>query len=284
MTEEHADVRAELERLRKLEQSLQAERERIRAAAEGEVRQLQSALRETAARAAQRERELQGLRAKLQDGRPAGPRLRRPRFRPDRDSTGAVGRVLATFERERQQLEERARAVAQTEVRQRKIQAELEAEVERLAQAGEGFEGQRRLSGELRAAEQRIAELEQQLRENEAARAAVEAERSPLRAEDGPEQELAARILAREHELARREEAVARREIELALVRRRIGEEERRLQERAWRTGAPERADPGPVVVRREGDLTFSEGWRLLARGRDGRRADEPSDRKGGNW
>src|SRR5581483_698652 len=152
------DRSTELARLRKLEQSLQAERDRIRAAAAGDVLQLQAALRETAARAAQREREVQGLRAQLQPG--LRGRLRRRRFRSDPDTTGAVQRMRATFERERQQLEERARAVAQTELRQRRFQAELDAERKRLATAGEKAGGQEGLLAELRAAELRIAELE----------------------------------------------------------------------------------------------------------------------------
>src|SRR5262249_38500109 len=127
------EIGVELERLRKLEQTLRAERERIRAAAAGEVLQLQTALRESATRAAQRERELQGLRSELQRG--AGSRLRRRRLRRDPATTGALERVLATFERERRQLEERARAVAQTEQRQRRTAAELDTERERLTKA-----------------------------------------------------------------------------------------------------------------------------------------------------
>ena len=55
-------------------------------------------------------------------------------------------------------------------------------------------------------------------------------------------------ISAREIDLAGRAEEVTRREIQLSLVRRRIGEEERRLQERAWRTGAVKAACRPPVV------------------------------------
>ena len=66
----------------------------------------------------------------------------------------------------------------------------------------------------------------------------IERERADLREE----------ILAREVELARREEVLAREEIQLSLVRRRIGDAERRLQERAWRTGPQQRRAPAPVA------------------------------------
>ena len=69
----------------------------------------------------------------------------------------------------------------------------------------------------------------------------------------------------------RREEALARQEIQLSLVRRRIGDEERRLQERAWRTGALQGREPAQIVARPDGELSFSEGWRRLA----GDRSDE---------
>ena len=87
-------------------------------------------------------------------------------------------------------------------------------------------------------------------------------------------------ISARETELARREEEATRREIQLSLVRRRIGEEERRLQERAWRTGAVKQRARPPVVARGPRDATFSEGWRLLAGGQGG----DPGDGGGGSW
>jgi hypothetical protein len=265
------DQVAELARLRKLEQSLRAERERIRAAAAGEVLQLQTALRETAARAAQREREVEGLRTQLQRGS-GGLRLRRRRLRPGSDTTGAVQRVVATFERERQQLEERARAVAETELRQRKTQAELDAERDRLRMAGEG--GNSELLAELRQAERRIDELEAEL-------TAVESEHASAREELEHEQ-----IHTREVEVARREEAVSQLEIELSLVRRRIGEEERRLQERAWRTGGLQRRQPAveAIAPRPAGEPTFSEGWTLLSRGRDGQAPSERPDWGGGNW
>lgn len=257
MTGEQPDARAELSRLRKLEQNLRAERERIRAAAAGEIQQLQTALRETASRAAQRERELQSLRAALGRGS-GGWRLRRR------------GAQLDPFERERQQLEERARAVAATESRQRKTQAELAAERERLELAGEGKDGE--LLAELREGERRIEELEQEL--------------LVLRAEREDRRELLEReeIHAREVELAQREEELARREVELSLLKRRIGEEERRLQERAWRSGALRRHEPGDVVARPAGELTFSEGWRLLSSGHDGEARPEQADWRGGNW
>lgn len=283
MTEEQADVRAELARLRKLEQGLRDERERIRAAAAGEVHQLQTALRETAARAAQSEREAQGLRAQLQRGS-GRVRLRR-RWRSEPDTTGAVQRVLASFERERQQLEERARAVAQTELRQQKTQAQLDVEIARLAKAGEGDDGQRQLLSDLGAAEIRIAELERQLLDHEETKAALDSARDELarlaRVEPpppAPREDTA----ARERELRRREEELSRREIELSLVRGRIGEEERRLQERAWRTGALERRRRGEIVARTDRDMTFSEGWKLLSRGAE--RPAERSDRGDGNW
>jgi hypothetical protein len=278
VTGEQPDVAVELARLRKLEQSLTAERERIRAAAAGEVRQLQTALRETAARAAQRDRELQALRRQVQRGS-VGLRFPRLRRRSDPDASGAVERVRATFERERQQLEERARAVAQTELRQRQTEAKLIAEVARLAKAGDGAEGEQQLLAELRVAEQRIAALEDQLRDHHETRAALDAARGELAALSEP-----AEPGPREAELARREEEIARREVELSLLRRRIGEEERRLQERAWRTGAVQRRQSGPAVARPQGEPTFSEGWRLLSNGRDSKAGREQPDWGDGNW
>jgi hypothetical protein len=278
VTGEQPDLGAELARLRKLEQSLTAERERIRAAAAGEVRQLQTALRETAARAAQRERELQAVRGQLKRGS-RGSRLPRLRRRSDPEASGAVQRVRANFERERQQLEERARAVAQTELRQRQTQAKLDAELARQAKAADGADGEQQLVAELRAAEQRIAGLEEQLRDHHATKAALEAARGELAALPRPVQPG-----PREEELVRREEEIARREVELALLRRRIGEEERRLQERAWRTGPVRHRQPGGVVPRPPGELTFSEGWRLLSRGRNGEAERERADWGDGNW
>ena len=105
------EIGAELARLRKLEQSLRAERERIRASAAAEVHQLQTALRETAARAAHREREVQHLRGEVQRGAPSGLSATPPRgSAPGTAATpmrpGAIERVRASFERERRQLEE----------------------------------------------------------------------------------------------------------------------------------------------------------------------------------
>ena len=71
------EIGAELARLRKLEQGLRTERDRIRAAAAEEVLQLQTALREASARAAQREREVQRLTGELQKAAVRPPRLRR---------------------------------------------------------------------------------------------------------------------------------------------------------------------------------------------------------------
>ncbi len=283
MTEEQADVRVELARLRKLEQGLRTERERIRAAAAGEVHQLQTALRESAARAAQHEREAQGLRAQLQRAS-GGGRVRRRRRRSEPDTTGAVQRVLASFERERQQLEERARAVAQTELRQRKTQAQLDAEIARLAKAAEGADGEQQLLSELRAAETRVAELERQLLDHEETRVALESARGELARLSRVERPPAPRedALAKERDLLRREEELSRREIELSLVRRRIGEEERRLQERAWRTGAIERRRRGAIAPRPDGELTFSEGWQLLSQGAEP--SPEQPDWGDGNW
>lgn len=284
VTEEQPEVRAELARLRKLEQGLRAERERIRAAAAGEVHQLQTALRETAARAAQSEREAQGLRAQVQRGS-GGIRLRRRRWRSDQDSTGAVQRVLTAFERERQQLEERARAVAQTELRQRKTQAQLDAEIARLAKANEGDDGREELLSELRAAESRVAELERQLIDHEETKVALDAARGELTRlahVEPPPPAPREDLQARESELLRREEELSRREIELSLLRGRIGEEERRLQERAWRTGPVARRRRGETATRQDGELTFSEGWRLLSRG--GEAPVERPDWGDGNW
>jgi len=404
--ESSSDIDAELTRLRKLEQGLRAERERIRAAAAAEVHQLQVALRESSARAAHREREVQHLQGVLQRSAAAG-RLSRFRrgglgVRRSSDTTGAVQRVLASFERERRQLEERARAVAETESRHRKTEAELRAESERLAKTAEALGGQRQMSSDLRAAEKRITKLERQLRGHEETKTALaaagaelaalarvdqrrrEAEAALVAAQARPaggdaeagrdveaqiaallaqreqelerrnaedlerqralleqeaaadldqrrdqldaearatrerrEQELAEQmsddllrrreelerlaaeegqrvrtdggellereraglreeILAREVELARREEVLARQEIQISLVRRRIGDAERRLQERAWRTGGG-LPGPAPVTVRREGEVGFSEGWRRLA-------GDPDDDRSGAGW
>ena len=312
--ENPAEIAAELARLRKLEEGLRAERERIRAVAADEVAQLQAALRETAARAAQRDRDVERLTSQLEKASPSGAGRRRGGLRAGRpqlrrgepDETGEPQRALATFERERQQLEERARAVAATEARQRATGAGLAAEAARLAALGESLGEQRRAAeiallaagtrpGEderaadvparpSRAGEEeaRIAAL-LALRESELERrSADELERHRDRLEqelgrrrDEIETEVRAGLAQREQELAGREEAVARREIELSLVRRRIGDEERRLQERTWRAGGQvQRARP-PSVVNRSRDLTFSEGWRRLADAQGRERADE---------
>jgi hypothetical protein len=417
------EVAAELARLGALERELRAERDRIRATAADEIARLQTALRESAGRASEREREVQALSGQLQ--RRTGPmRLRRRSVpglgRRDPDVSGALERVLATFELERRQLEERARAVAATEARQRNAHAGLQAEAERVAAAGAGLDERKVLSADLQAAEKRIAKLEQQLEEHNETEAALKAARAEVAAlalaarerreaeaalvatqarlaeverslevstataavtvahRTGDEREVEARIeqllarreneleqraagelqlsreqleqtaaadldrrraelesevradLARrereltesmaaqllerqaaldreaavarewllvgrgaelsreraglreevevrERELARREEDVTRREIELSIVRRRIGEEEVRLEERAWRTGG---LQPMPVAARTEAGTTFSEGWRLLTRGRDAGDANDPN----GSW
>jgi hypothetical protein len=418
------EIAAELARLRALEQSLRDERERIRIAGAQEVDRLQTALRESAARASQREREVQVLTGELQKREPArAPRVRRS-LRPGRaetDVSGALERVLATFERERRELEERARAVAETELRQRAAAAEFQAEAERLALAEVDLEERRALSSELEAAGKRIEKLErllgehnetraslkvatvelaalgkaaQQRREAEAALLATQArlaeverklelatasgavavahaagsgreaeerieellarreheleehaasdlavrreqleqsmatdlDRRRDELESGTRAELARReqllaaataeelvrrrqeleleaaaargrlraggdeqlsreraglleeLQARERALALREDEVTRREIELSVVSRRIGDEERRLQERTWRTGAPERRASPALPARPSVEPTFTEGWRLLSRGREG------GDAAGGSW
>jgi hypothetical protein len=418
------EIAAELARLRALEQSLRDERERIRIAGAQEVDRLQTALRESAARASQREREVQVLTGELQKREPArAPRVRRS-LRPGRaetDVSGALERVLATFERERRELEERARAVAETELRQRAAAAEFQAEAERLALAGVDLEERRALSSELEQAGKRIEKLErllgehnetraslkvatvelaalgkaaQQRREAEAALLATQArlteverklelatasgavavahtagsereaeerieellarrereleehaasdlavrreqleqsmatdlDRRRDELESGTRAELARReqllaaataeelvrrrqeleleaaaargrlraggdeqlsreraglleeLQARERALALREDEVTRREIELSVVSRRIGDEERRLQERTWRTGAPERRASPALPARPSVEPTFTEGWRLLSRGREG------GDASGGSW
>jgi len=100
----------------------------------------------------------------------------------------------------------------------------------------------------------------------------LERERTGLREE----------ILAREVELARREEVLARQEIQLSLVRRRIGDAERRLQERAWRTGGLQRRASAPVAAD-AGEVNFSEGWRRLAGDQEGEEPDG-SGWPGGSW
>lgn len=245
-----------------------SELERIRAAAAEEVIRLQTALRETAAHAARQDREVQRLTGELQKA--AGPHalrrrggLQRGRPQPGRggqDTAGALERVLATFERERKQLEERARAVAATRTRQRGIEASLVAEAARLA------------------------ELERRLGEHHETKAAPQAPRAqladPAASSAGPPVREREEIVARELELARLEEEMTRREVQLSLVRRRIGEEERRLQERAWRAGAMPQHARSPLVAGRQHDVTFSEGWRRLARGEGAERGDEG----GGSW
>jgi len=248
VTSGREEIDAELERLRKLERGLRDERERIRAAAAEEVVGLQAALRETAASAAERERELQRLRGQQErhaDDRPPRRGLHRGHGEPD--PAAALDRVRAVFEREREELEERARAVAETEMRQRAREADLRVRAERLVQAGGDARPER-------AAPER--------REAEAAQPAIRT--SP----DDPGAEL--ERLRRE--LVRREEEVKQREIQLAIVRRRVGEEERRLQERLWRAGV----SPGPGGG---SAVSFSEGWRLLSGA--GRRGKEGT---GGSW
>ena len=162
--------------MRALEQTLRDERERIRIAAAQEVARLQTALRESAERASQREREVQVLTGELQKREPARPPRARRSLRPGRDETdtsGALERVLATFERERRELEERARAVAETELRQRAAAAELQAEAERLALAEVDLEERRGLSSELQAAGKRIEKLERLLEEHNETRASL---------------------------------------------------------------------------------------------------------------
>lgn len=239
---------------------------RLRASAAEEITRLQTALRESAAHAAQRDREVERLTDELQKAarphllrRPGG--LRRGQLQSGRgepDTAGAVERVLATFERERKQLEERARAVAATQARQRATEAGLVAEAARLA------------------------ELKRQLRERNETKAALPAtreQRSEFDASVAPSAEPPAPGTD-PRELARREEEVARRELQLSLVRRRIGEEERRLQERAWRAGATQQRARSPLAARRSHDLTFSDGWRLLAGGE----GVEPRDEGRGSW
>jgi hypothetical protein len=417
------EVAAELARLRALERELRAERDRIRVTAADEVARLQTALRESAGRASEREREVEALSGQLQ--RRTGPlRLRRRSIpgigRRDPDVSGALERVLATFEHERRQLEERARAVATTEARQRNAHAGLQAEAERLAAASAEVDERKVLSSELQSAEKRIAKLEHQLQEHNETEAALKTARAEIAAlalaarerreaeaalvatqarlaeverslalstataavtvahAAGDEREVEARIEellarreheleqrhagelqrqreqleqsaaadldrrraeleseaqadlvrreseltesmaaqllerqqaleleaaaareqllagrgaelsreraglreeleARERELARREEDVTRREIELAIVLRRIGEEEVRLEERAWRTGG---LQPMPVAARTEAATSFSEGWRHFTGGRDARDANDPD----GSW
>ncbi len=136
-----------------------------------------------------------------------------------------------------------------------------------------------------------IARRERELAESMAAQLLARQEALELEAAAAREQLLAGRgvelsreraglreeVEARERELARREEEVTRREIELSIVRRRIGEEEVRLEERAWRTGG---LQPVPVAAPGDAAPTFSDGWRLLTRGRDARDANDPD----GSW
>lgn len=258
------EIDAELERLRKLERGLRDERERMRAEAADEVAGLQAALRETAAHAAEREREVERLKAQRErhaDDRAPRRALRRGHGEPD--PAAALDRVRAVFERDREELEERARAVAETERRQRATEAELRARAERIARAA-GVQPERRgASEELELAAQRIDELERRLAENERP--------VPPAIRESPG-DASTELERLRRELVRREEAVTQREIQLAIVRRRVGEEERRLQERVWRAGASRGPAGGSAV-------SFSEGWRLLSGA--GRRGEEET---GGSW
>ena len=288
--ESSSEIGAELTRLRRLEQGLRAERERIRAAAAAEVHQLQVALRETSARAAHREREVQHLQGVLQRGAASGRlvRFRRGglRVRRSSDTTGAIQRVLASFERERRQLEERAKAVAETESRHRKTEAELRAESERLGKAAEALGEQRRMSSDLRAAEKRISRLERQLRgheETKTALAAASAELAALARVDQRRREAEAALVAaqarpaggggeagREVEaqiaalLARREQELERRNSEDLERRRALLEQEAAadLDRRLDHLDAEARA----TLERREQELVDQMSDELLRR------------------
>ena len=74
-------------------------------------------------------------------------------------------------------------------------------------------------------------------------------------------------------------EELERRAAELALLRRQLAEVQRRVDERAWRTGAlGGRSSPRGVVARAE--ATFTEGLQALARGGGA----PPRERRAGSW
>lgn len=271
MTSGREEIDAELERLRTLERGLRDERERIRAAAAEEVAGLQAALRETAARAAEREREVERLKGQRERHADDGvPRRALRRGHGEPDPAAALARVRAVFEREREELEARARAVAATEMRQRATEAELRARAGRIAQAA-GAQPERHTSEELQVAARRIEELERRLAENERAAREPRPAIVPPAIRESPG-DVPTELERLRRELVRREEAVTQREIQLAIVRRRVGEEERRLQERLWRAGQ----SPGPAGG---SAVSFSEGWRLLSGGGRGR-----EEETGGSW
>jgi hypothetical protein len=169
-------LKAELERLRRLEQELGGERERIRTAAAQEVARLQAALRETAARADQREQDVRRLAAELERsgrGRRRARGLRHVTPESAREDAGQIERMRAA-------LEERARALAETETRQQVAQAALVAERERLAEVDRSLEPRRALRSELNEARKRIESLERALAEHNETRAGLTAARAEL--------------------------------------------------------------------------------------------------------
>lgn len=117
---------------------LLAELERLRATSAEEVARLHAALRESTARARDREREIERLTAEVAT-RTDGARVRRRRGlrgiaapAPVPSAQGVA--LLAQLEHDRRVLEDRARALAETEARQRAAHAALAAERERLAE------------------------------------------------------------------------------------------------------------------------------------------------------
>lgn len=236
-----AELLAELERLRRLEERLKSEHRQLRAAAETETARLHAALRETADRVREREREIERLTRELEARR--APEARDERTAPPVEANApeqAIAPLLARLEQDRRVLDQRARAVAETEARQRETQAKLEEETRRLDELREALDAARREDLDERLHAEATRQKDEQL-----ARTVVAVPQPAAAPVPVP-------LSKRERELVRREQELRRREVELALLRRRLVEAELRLSERAWRIGAlgsgdavPEDAGPG---------------------------------------
>ena len=227
-----AEVLAELERLRSLEQRLKSEHRQMRAHAETEIARLHAALRQTADRVKEREREIERLNTELADD---GDRHPAPK-------------LLERLEQDRRALEERARALAESEARQRDAQAKLATETKRLAELRHSIESARSpdLGDQLRA---------EAIRQKDEQRSRIAV--APLLPASAPAPPPPAPS-KRERELARREGELTQREVRLALLERRISEAELHLSERAWRAGA---------LAERSADLAapgFAAGLRAM--------------------
>ena len=132
-----ADLEAERDRLRGLEERLAREWTRLRSEAAAEIDSMKDALRDAAQRASRRERELQRLREelerRLEHGDAAGvlDRISDRRMRrgdgSERRAHEELVRGEAAVSRQLQELELRARSVAETEARRAEELAEVHA-------------------------------------------------------------------------------------------------------------------------------------------------------------